>query len=496
MRSANRLRASIIDLTFITWVVAVPVALHSRVLNADGDFPRHVVMGEFILRGGPYQTDAFAHTHTGPFLTTEWLSQVTIALAHRFGGLAGVAVLGGLLVGLTYALLVAFMRRSGVEAFLAYGTGVVAAVLGSPHWVARPHLFTFLALALLLYRAAHGRRWWLFLPFFAVWANFHGGFVLGIALLAAMAVGDGIEARVAAEPAERSRWRERMRYHALGAAAGMLGAMINPMGPELLFRIRRILGNEFLLATTSEFQSMDFHELYGRAFLVVVLLILTVLTLRPRRLPVPLLLVTGMTLAGALFARRNGPLFALVTLPLLAVEFDAAWRTLRLRGLGRVRAVFEEGERLAVPGRWAPWLAALALLFALRGGAVAGTRLVPDHFDPHKFPVEAVSAARAAGLEGNLYNHFIWGGYLLYAWPEQRIFIDGMTDFLGNDVMQAYLTIERLDGGWEEELRRYDVSLVIVPPGTRLVPALRQRGWRTWHADGTAVILVRGDRGP
>ena len=51
MLSVNRLRASIIDLTFITWVIAVPLALHPRLLNADGDFPRHVTMGEFILRG-------------------------------------------------------------------------------------------------------------------------------------------------------------------------------------------------------------------------------------------------------------------------------------------------------------------------------------------------------------------------------------------------------------------------------------------------------------
>jgi hypothetical protein len=492
MASANRLRASIVDLTFIIWVVAVPLALHSRFLNADGDFPRHVTMGEFVLRGGPWQVDAFAHTHTGPFLTTEWLSQVTLALAHRAGGLTAVAVLGGVLVGLVYALLVALMLRSRVEPFLAYATGVTAAVLGSAHWVARPHLFTFLAIAVLLHLAVFGRRWWLFGPLFAVWANFHGGFVLGLALLVALAVGEWIEARLAADGGARAKWLERARFHALGTLVGVLASMLNPMGPGLLLRIRGILGNEFLLATTSEFQSMDFHMLYGKVLLVVILVILTILTLRPRRLPVPILLVLGMTLAGALYARRNAPLFALVTLPLLAVEFDEAWRSLRIRGLQRVRAVFEEGERLAAPGRWAPWFAALALVFALSGRVLAGGPLAPGSFDARKFPVEAVRRARAAGLQGNLYNHFVWGGYLLYAWPEQRIFIDGMTDFLGDDVLRSYMKVEQLDAGWAGELDRFGVTIVIVPPRARLPAALLERdAWRVWHEDATAVILVR-----
>jgi len=492
MKSANRLRASIIDLTFITWAIAVPFVLQSRLLNADGDFARHVTMGEFILRGGPWQVDSFAFTHTGPFLTTEWLSQMTFALTHRLGGLAGVEVLCGLILGLAYALLVAFMLRSGVEAFLAFVTGMLVAVLGSVHWVARPHLFTFLGLAVLLHLARHSRRWWIFAPFFAVWANFHGGFILGITVLVAIAAGEWIEARFARSGEDRARWLGAARLHGLGAAAGLAGAVVNPMGPGLLLRVRGILGNEFLLATTSEFQSINFHDWYGRAFLLLLLLILTALTLRSRRLSVPTLLVLAMTLAGALYARRNAPLFALITLPLLAIEFDGGWRGLRLRGLRRVRAVFEEGERIARPGRWGPWFAALLLVFATSGGVVAGTRLMPGEFDSRVFPVEAVRTARAAGLEGHIYNFFIWGGYLLYAWPEQRIFIDGMTDFLGNEVVRSYLDIEQLNPGWEKQLDRFDVSIVIVPPDARLVPALLERGgWHSWYEDETATILVR-----
>ncbi len=494
MQSPNRLRASIVDLTFILWAVAVPLVLHTRLLNADGDFPRHLTMGEFILHGGPFQLDRFAFTHTGPFLTTEWLSQVAYALAYRAGGLAAVAVLAGLLIGATYALIVLFLRRAGVDPLLAYVTGVVAAVLGAPHWVARPHLFTFLGLALLLHIAVHARRHapWCYALLFATWANFHAGFVLGLALLAAWALGDTCEALLSPDAVHRRAWQHQAASHALGALTGVLAACLNPQGPALLARVTGILSNRWLLRNTAEFAPLDFRTLYGLLFLAVLLSMVATLVLQRRRPPFPRLFVLLLMLAAALYATRNAPLFGVVGLPLLAVEIDPAFRALRARWLRRMRVVFEDGERVARRGRWIPWATAALVLLALSRGAVAGTRVLPDDFDRRSFPVQAVRAARAAALQGHLYNWFVWGGYILHAWPQQKIFIDGMTDFFGNDVLASYMTVERLEPGWREQLRRWDIALVLVPPHSRLAEALRQTpDWQVWYEDATAVLLRR-----
>ena len=133
-------------------------------------------------------------------------------------------------------------------------------------------------------------------------------------------------------------------------------------------------------------------------------------------------------------------------------------------------------------------------MLALLQGRVAGRQLVPAAFDGRAFPVAAVQTARAAGVQGNMFNWFTWGGYILYAWPEQHIFIDGMTDFLGAGVMRSYLTVDQLERGWQDEFQRHDVSVVIVPPRHRLVHALRESGeWLAWYEDATATILIRGD---
>lgn len=493
-KSPNRLKASIVDLTFIIWAIAVPSVFGARLFSTDGDFSRHLRMGEFILAGGPYQTDAFAHTFSGPFLTTEWLSQVTFALANRAGGLSAVAVLVGVLLGLAYALIVLYMRRQDVDPLLAYSTGMAAGILGAPHWVARPHLFTFLGLAILLNLAASKQRskLWVYAPFFVVWVNFHGGFVLGLMILGALAAGDLVEAWLTKRPEDRREWLATAKYHGWALLIGSAASLVNPMGARLPLRVLNILGNDYLLRNTTEFQSPDFHALYGRLFLVVLLVIITGLAFRGERPSFPRFAVLMMMLSGSLYAMRNIPLFGMAALPLFAVEIDGAFRSVTVGWLVRVRGVFEDGESIAVKGRWAPWFAMALVLLGLNRGSVAGTQIVTSQFDAKEFPIEAVSAAREAHLGGRMFNYFTWGGYILWAWPEQRIYIDGMTDFLGNEVLESYATVFLLQPGWEDELLDHDVSVVIMPPDSRLVHALgRDPAWSTWYEDEVATILVR-----
>ena len=137
------------------------------------------------------------------------------------------------------------------------------------------------------------------------------------------------------------------------------------------------------------------------------------------------------TTAFALHSARNIPLWALTALPILALHLDSEWRQ-RSGGLvGRLRAAFTEADGLARAGPWAAAAALALVALAFGGGRVGGAQLLEDRFDERVFPVEAVRRARAAGLTGRMYNELAWGGYILHAWPEQRVFIDGQTDFYG-----------------------------------------------------------------
>lgn len=500
----RRLMPSVADLVFLLIAAAVPTALSFRLLNTDGDLGRHLRMGEFILGGGLGLPDTFSHTRYGePFLATEWLSQVLFALAHRAGGLAGVAVLCALVVASTYFLITLFMRTRGLDPLAAYLVAILVAALGSIHWLARPHLFTMLAFAVMLFlvERADGATpptgWRDALGFgalFLLWANFHPGYVLGLAVIAAYALGDLVEALLARRRGADTRtWSAWCRYHAVGFGVGLVASMLNPQGPGFLLRIRNHLGDTFLLSLTQEFQSPNFQSGWGRLLLIVIVGLLMGLALRRPRPSAPRLMAVLMLLAAALYAQRNAPLFALFALPVMALEWAPAWRHLTRGGLpNRLREAFARIEARSAPGTWAVVFALGLTAVGANGGVAFGTRVMPADFDARVFPGNAVAHARSERLEGTLFHEFAWGGYLLYAWPEQRIFIDGMTDFFGADVVRSYLQIRNLQPGWRDALEVHGIDLALIPPGSSLAYALdHESDWSLWYRDDVAAIYRR-----
>jgi len=131
---------STVDLLFLILAIGLPLARAKSMLSGDGDLGRHLRVGQDILQGGAlFFADRYSWTMGGqPFVPYEWGSEVLVALANAAGGLPAVLVFTGLIIALTNALLVVFLRRSGVTPLLAFLTGVLAAVMGSVHWRARP----------------------------------------------------------------------------------------------------------------------------------------------------------------------------------------------------------------------------------------------------------------------------------------------------------------------------------------------------------------------
>ncbi len=93
-------------------------------------------------------------------------------------------------------------------------------------------------------------------------------------------------------------------------------------------------------------------------------------------------------------------------------------------------------------------------------------------------------------LEGNGFNYFPWGGYLLYRiWPENLVFIDGQTDFYGEQLTREYEKIITLADGWQNLFSDYKIEWVLMPADSILISELRGRGpWEIVFEDNTSVI--------
>src|SRR5512139_3228127 len=75
-----------------------------KILNFDGDLPRHLLLGRLIRETGRVPlTDTFSFRTVGyPSIPHEWLSQVLLSLSNDLLGLSGVVVLTALLVTVTW----------------------------------------------------------------------------------------------------------------------------------------------------------------------------------------------------------------------------------------------------------------------------------------------------------------------------------------------------------------------------------------------------------
>lgn len=489
MRRLRFPHPSLPDLVFLGLALLVPLGLGKQLLNSDGDLGRHLRVGEYMLTHGLLQKDLFSFTKLGePFVGYEWLSEVAFASVYRLGGLPAVSVACGLLIGLTYAVLTGFLLRRGVDPLLAYLTGMLAAILGSLHWLARPHLFTMLGVALVmerLERTDEGARPWTYLPLFAIWANLHGGFLFGLVLIALYLVGSLAEAL---GQAERPVWLRRARRYAAALGFAALGTLINPYGVKLPLHVIGWFRSTFVIDNTQEYLSPNFHSPLGKFVLVALLIMMTSLALSRRRPMYARLFVFLATVASSLIYQRNIPLMGLSALPALALHLDLEWRGLPdLFGIRGRFAAESPGRR---SGPWAVAVALPLLLVTVSLSPLSRLELIPAYWDPRIFPVAATARAREAGLSGRIFNEFTWGGYMLKEWPEQKVFIDGQTDFYGSDLMRDHMYVALLHPGWRDLLRRWDIDLAMIPSTSVLAHELvRDPAWGIWHCDSTAVLL-------
>ncbi|MBJ6751644.1 hypothetical protein [Geomonas anaerohicana] len=490
-RLTRYLVPSMADLLLATLLCALFFTNPSYLL-LDGDTGYHIRAGEEILRTRTVpRFDIFSqHTPPLPWTAHEWLAEVIMALLHQAWGMNGV-------VGL-YALLLALTFRQLFKALIGYQTGVLPAVAATIaalvcsqlHWLARPHLFSFLFLVLFHYllenwRRKGGGKLWLLPPLMLLWANLHGGFAAGFLLLGAYLAGTA--AGMIGATAEACRAARGMTAHLSRVAAACLAAtLVNPYGWRLLLFPLKLVSDRYLMDHVAEFLPPAIHG-WG-PFTWLLLLLIALFALTPKKAePTELLLVLGFGYM-ALTSVRYIPLFGLVTAPALAIRLNAVlqgsgrWQRL-LREISARLAPLEEHARPPVWG---------AVAIAVVTAAAAGG-LVRHAFDRHLMPVDAYQFVLRQGIKGKVFNSDEFGDYLIYrGYPDCRVFIDGRLDMYGAQRLREYNEVIEFRPGWDQVLQRYGIRWVIFEADSRFARFLEQRSeWQLVYRDKVAKVFLK-----
>lgn len=470
-------------------------------LFRDSDAGWHIRTGERILNGSLPRQDTYSFTRSGQtWFAWEWGSDVLMGYAHRTAGLPGVALLFSLVLALCTWLWVKLSFAYGGDFLLTCLLLVPLLLTVNIHWLARPHLFSwiFLAVALLAAgRAPEKLRAWhavVAAAFASVWANMHASFfmLIGICLLYGLAHA----LRPFLWETDARSDRAKARWFAAMAVCTFAGTFVNPYGWEVHRHIASYLANSELLARVAEFQSYNFHSEGAWAMIAIIGLGAAggVLALYDRRLG-DFALLAGLT-AMAIHSARMIPVLAMVGLPLAcgaATRVLRGWRDVRpgvRRGLDRVLTYSARLQLIdGYLGGYATAMAIPVVLWFVFQLPVVSAKV---GFPESTFPVKAAEAIARLPLDARIAAPDWVGGYLIYRFNgERKVYFDGRSDFYGNQYLSDYLTMMDALPGWEKVFQKYGFTHALIPNKRALLAALEKEGWRRLASDDVATLLER-----
>jgi hypothetical protein len=425
-------------------------------------------------------TDTYSHTVAGAFWPNhEWLSQIVLYAAYAAGGLPLVTLLSAAAVTTAWAIVWALTPASPRTKF-ALTVFVIASA--STTWSPRPQVFSLLLLMTTVWLLRNRRYRWL-PPLFCLWANLHGAVLLGVLLCGAALVAAGIEHD--GPPVGLI----------VSAVLSVTATLLTPLGWHFwievgasLARIRQLGIDEWAPPRATSVALVPF-------WMAIVALIAGAAT-RGRALvrdPVArreghvTLCACALALApAALTAARNVPPFLMLAVPAIA----AVWpQHARVRSLARASAGRQGGD-------WQPHVSrprvncAIAAIAAILAAATVTTAYARPAARLNWTPLPPLSLAALDRCEGNLYNRYDEGGYLIWFAPGHKVFLDGRQDPYPTSLIRAQVHAEST-GDAAALLERYAVGCAYVPAESRVSARLTAAGWVPLYRDRRWAVFAR-----
>ncbi|HEY0829546.1 MAG TPA: hypothetical protein VGE99_00290 [Candidatus Dormibacteraeota bacterium] len=457
----------------------------------DPDFWWHLRIGRWMVENRMLpSTDIFTFTASSHVWTDhEYLTEILMWLIYSKLGLTVLVLAFGLLTWSGFWLI---YRQVARQPFVFIGLGLaIGAVAGAPIWGPRAQMITFALSCLELYWL-HGylsgrSRALNFFPFVMVlWANLHGGWVIGFVWLG---VAMGTELFMWAWEQENPAHRMHVRRLVVISAASVFAVAVTPHLLSLYpypFQTQGSVAQQRLIV---EWFSPDFHQVYLRPFEAMVFLLVGGFALR--RPTLYEFLLTAIALFLALQSVRNIALFVAATTPVLINTYGSWWR----------EYLAARKWTIALPPR--PLFAvttAVVLVFIVGATALRVTSEVSpsrqQQLDATTYPVGAADWLAAHPDVGtHMYNQYGWGGYLAYRFYPQKnreVFIFGEAALMGDPLLNDYEDVQTLRPDWKQILDRYAVDYVVYNKGEALSNVLAtQPDWTEVYQDSVAVIYVR-----
>jgi hypothetical protein len=498
------------DKSLLIWlaIIFVGYVLHGTVFH-DPDFGWHIRAGQVILQSGIPYTDPFSYSMPSfLFVDHEWLTNVVLSKAFAWFGIFPLTVFFSLLAVAAVGLQLIRGDRKWLSVPLFVAAGTLFDFVG-----VRPQVITWLFVSVLitvLFEKRLWQKWRFFLPFlFILWANVHGGFAIGIGILLIVLTVRTIQ------------HREQGLNNALLLLLCLGATYLNPFGTRLWGEFWMQLSDTSLRWSIQEWYPAIYYT--NIAFWIYAMLSVFLVIRYWKKFELAELVLYVLLFASGLSSMRNIPLFVIVSF------------AMTVRGIGYLAqeaSAYKYGtERFKK--------AYLVFLFICFGFFVPQLGLyfygvsIQGSGDPN--PTTAVSYLQSHMPEGQLFSSYDWGGYLILALPQKKVFIDGRMPSWryaasppvgeSNYAFEDYRSVLTDKIAFAVFAKKYHIDTVMLPTGelhkenfkifgidvdkssllrslftsqmsfSVLVPQMKAMGWSEVYHDDKAVIFASPHKG-
>ena len=419
-------------------------------------------------------TETFSFTARGvPWVDTEWLFHVFAYPLWKLFGYTGLSIFTAFMASLVVAALYRSVRLVGGSA-MSLCFYVLVLMGGYQSRIRfRPDLFSLLFIAILVEGLLRWKpdpprvgRFWIFSALlFWIWAQFHGGWAYGLALLGVCILGMVLDSF-----RDKTFSFRYMLNLGLTGLVSVAALFVNPYGWKIpWFPVKSLIGfRNPRLVQIVEWNRTPWHGSFG-VFVAVLLVSAFALLLSWRRLTWKKVLWAGSQVFLGLYWVRYVA-YAVVAMTTIVTE--------RMEGLLRWRGV-----------RTIAWGSAL---FSVVLASAYYYSVIPVEWDlSHKYPVQETRFLIDHRISGNIFNTYVTGGYLdWYAYPVDRIFMDGRY-YPFTKPMNEYWQAVKTVFGYEKLLDSYPIDIVLYPTPNF---TLRDRKLPGHPRRGASIMLFPRDR--
>lgn len=468
------------------------------VVFLDPDWGWQLKFGERVLESGIPQTDPFSYTMPSyPMINHEWLGGVIFFKIYQLVGNWGISFILALLsiLALFLALPQKKDKLSIIPLILGGGFlfvifGIKAQVIG---WV-----FFSLLLKILLDQKIYLKFRWLLPIMFLGWVNLHGSFALGVLFLGGFLIYKGVILK-------KIQTGEILIF-----LLCLLVTLLNPYGLRIWEEVKRTVFDSNL-----RWQVVEWYPgLFSLDLTFWALLMLgTMIIIYERKLfnlfwqfSFVILAVMGLS------SQRHIALWIFIAIPTIVLGLEEFRKKIKT-------------DQIAV--RRFNWTIIGGIIIA---SVLAGLNIIPffsntDYREENYYPKEAVNFLKQNPKTGNIFAPYAWGGYLIWEYPDKKVFIDGRMptwkqakkEGEAGDVMDEYNQIILGKSDFNQLADKYQINQVMwYAPKTEeanilerlrvtLFPSwafknpslvylpseLLTKGWKVGYKDQTTIIMMR-----